>query len=176
MHFRHHRRGSTRFIGAPGGIINILTMFFVGLLLAGMGVVFVGIGATVPILRSSFFLTGGILVPVGLGMFAFGVYLWMRRANAQRLRASGVPGQAQIVGMTQTNMFVNYQPVVELQLSVTTPMHSTYAVTRRETVPQIYLGRLTNGAPLPVMVDATNPMNLIILWDTESNLPSGFGG
>jgi len=77
---------------------------------------------------------------------------------------SGVPGQAQIVGLTQTSMYVNNQPVVEMQLQVTTAMRPPYVVTRRETVPLIMVGRLTSGHPLPVMVDPNRPDDLIILW------------
>jgi hypothetical protein len=41
-------------------------------------------------------------------------------------------------------------------------------------VPLIMLGRLTSGAPLPVMVDPANPQKLIIDW--SGSLQSAFAG
>jgi hypothetical protein len=166
-HFHHHHhRGTTVTIGGnAGAIVNIAVMFFVGLLLLGMGVVFVVIAQSTPILYDSFLLTGGILAPAGLLMFGIGIFMWVRRANAQRLKASGVPGQAQIVGMNQTSLYVNGQPVMELQLQVTTAMHAPYVVSRRETVPSSMMGRLASGQPLPVMVDPARPENFVIVWE-----------
>jgi hypothetical protein len=174
MHLHHHRsRGRTITIGgSTGAMINILVMFFVGLLLAGMGVVFIGIALSVEILRVSFSLTGGVLALVGMGMVGGGVMMWLRRQNAERVKASGVAGQAQIVGMQQTNFYVNDQPVVDLQLAITTPTLPPYTITKRETVPLLMLGRLSNGRPLPVMVDPAQPQNIVIVWEQALN----FGG
>jgi hypothetical protein len=167
FHHSHHHRGATTITigGRTGALINIIVMFAVGLLLLGMGVVFVAIALNVPILRDSFVLTGGILACVGMGMVGGGVVMWLRRANADRLRASGVAGQAQIVGLNQTNFYVNGQPVVDLQLMITTPMLPPYTITKRETVPVIMLARLTSGGALPVMVDPAKPDNIVIVWE-----------
>jgi hypothetical protein len=166
MHHHHHHHGRRVVIGgSTGALINIIVMFGVGLLLLVMGIVFVGIAMSVPILRMSFTGTGAVLACVGLGMFAGGGMMWFRRANSERLKASGIAGQAQIVGLNQTNFYVNDQPVVEMQLTITTPMHPPYNVTRRETVPLLMLGRLTNGQPLPVMVDPAAPENVVIVWE-----------
>ena len=123
-----------------------------------------------------FMITAVVLAPVGVLMFVIAIAMSRRRAPLAllRLRAAGVPGQAQIVGLRQTNMYVNYQPVVELQLQVTTAMHAPYTVTRRETVPQIMTGLLTSGRPLPaVMVDPARPDNLaVILWESAMSFPA----
>jgi hypothetical protein len=171
----HHHRSSTSITigGNFGALINILGLLFVGLLLLGMGVVFVGVAMRVPILRSSFLLTGGIFGVIGVAIVGIGILLGFRKWNAQRLRASGIPGQAQIVGLTQTGFYVNGQPVVEMQLQVTTAMHAPYAVSRRETVPAMMIGCLTSGQPLPVMVDPAQPQNLVILWESALNVPAG---
>jgi hypothetical protein len=71
-------------------------------------------------------------------------------------------------------MRVNYQPLVEMQLEVTTAMHPPYAVTRREVVPVIMVGRVTNGQPLPVMVDPARPADFVILWEAALGAPAGF--
>jgi hypothetical protein len=38
-------------------------------------------------------------------------------------------------------------------------------VRHRETVPQVLLGRLTDGSTLPVRVDPKDPSHLIVVWD-----------
>jgi hypothetical protein len=89
----------------------------------------------------------------------------LRRYNeAQRLRAEGVDGQAQIMEMSQTGVTMNDQPQIRLRLMVTTPEHGTYEITVKEYVPLMLLGRLSNGLPLSVKVDRTNRENLVIDW------------
>jgi hypothetical protein len=61
---------------------------------------------------------------------------------------------------------VNNEPVVELELQVTTAMHAPYLVTRREPVPLFMTRLLTRGHPLPVMVDRTRQDRLVILWES----------
>jgi hypothetical protein len=133
--------------------------------------VFIVIGLGNPVLRGSFLLTGGILLLVSVGLM-----LWARRwskraAEANRLRATGVAGQATILGMRQTGMTLNEQPQIELNLQIHTHMHGPYQATTREYVPLMLLGTLSSGRPLPVKVDAANPMNFVIEW--ESALAGG---
>lgn len=111
-----------------------------------------------------FIICAAVLTPIGFLMLLATIATARRGAEMDRLRATGIPGQAQILAMTQTGVYVNKQPVVSLQLQVQTGMHPPYTVTRREVVPMIALGRLTNGHPLQVKVDQANPMNLVILW------------
>jgi hypothetical protein len=131
------------------------------LVLAG---VFFVIGMGNPILRFGFYLTAAILAVLSLGLL-----LWARRwargyHEAQRLRTQGVPGQASIVSMRQTGVYLNEQPQVELTLQVQTEMHASYQVTVREYVPLMMLGVLSSGRPLPVKVDPADPQKLVIEW------------
>src|SRR5262249_8719495 len=139
--------------------------FFVGLLLGGVGVLFLSIAESMPILHDSFLLTGGVLIAVGVLMFAIGVVMWVKRGTAQRLQTGGVLGQAQILGMTPTDFLVNRARVVDLQLQVGTPVHAPFVVNRRETVPPTMMGRLGTGQPLPVRVDPTRPESFVIAWE-----------
>jgi hypothetical protein len=138
------------------------------LVLAG---VFFFIGMGNPLLRFGFYLTAAIL-----GVLSLGLLLWARRwargyHEAQRLRTQGVPGQAGIVSMRQTGVYLNEQPQVELTLQVETEMHGPYQVTVREYVPLMMLGALSSGRPLPVKVDPADPQKLVIEW--ESALSGG---
>ncbi len=68
--------------------------------------------------------------------------------------------------MNQTGLFVNGQPVVDLQLQITNPVHASYVVARREAVPAAMMGWPMSGQPMPVRVDATKPENVAIAWET----------
>jgi hypothetical protein len=137
-------------------------------LAAGFGIV----AWLVPLLRIGFVLTAAILGVTGVGLLLWGRSWWKKAANVQRVKAEGVPGQAQIIGLRQTGLYVNNQPQVELQLQVTTAMHAPYPVTCKEVVPLILMGRLTSGQPLPVMVDPARPESVVVLWESALGPPA----
>ncbi|MGH2711761.1 MAG: hypothetical protein ACRDH9_11225 [Actinomycetota bacterium] len=126
---------------------------------------FLYFGLTNPIIEGGFLLTAGILGAVSLGLLVWARKWGKAAAEAERIKAQGVPGTAQIVGMRQTGMQLNEQPQVELQLKVSTQMHGEYDVTLKEWVPLMLLGALSSGRPLPVKVDPANPQHVIIEWE-----------
>jgi hypothetical protein len=148
-------------------------LYFTAILELALAAVFLVIGLNNDVLRSSFTVTAAILGVTGIGLF-----LWGRRwakgyQEAQRLKMSGVPGQATILGMRQTGVYLNEQPQIELNLQVQTQMHGPYQVTVREYVPLMLLGTLSSGRPLPVKVDPADPQKLVIEW--ESAMSGGMG-
>jgi hypothetical protein len=170
------RRGNTMGMFAPitwsGRAYKWL--YFTAILELALAVLFLVIGLNNDILRGGFTLTAAFLGLTGIGLF-----LWGRRwakgyKDAQRLRTSGVPGQATIQGMRQTGVYLNEQPQIELNLQVQTQMHGPYQVTVREYVPLMLLGTLSSGRPLPVKVDPADPQKLVIEW--ESAMSGGMGG
>lgn len=139
-----------------------------------------------------FFLAGGIFfwitmpeiwigqIWVAVSVFLGLLYLFIsKKANiADALRATGVPGSAQILEMTQTGTYINNQPRVKLKLRVSAPGVPPFEDTRTETVPLIALGQLTTGAPLPVYMPAGKPNDYVIDWSGGGGLaatPSGYG-
>src|SRR5688572_8250744 len=60
---------------------------------------------------------------VGVSLLLATIYLSMgRRARkAEQLKREGIPGQAQVLEMTQTGVYVNEQPRVRLKLRVEAP-------------------------------------------------------
>src|SRR5919106_1382392 len=120
-----------------------------------------------------------VLTAAILGVTGIGLFLWGRRwargyKEAQRLRMSGVPGQATILGMRQTGVYLNEQPQIELNLQVQSWMHGPYQVTVREYVPLMLLATLGSGRPLPVKVDPADPQKLVIEW--ENAMSGGMAG
>jgi hypothetical protein len=147
----------------------------VGALQLVLAVVFAVIAAAAPMLRMGFVPATGIFVLAGIGLVVWGIAWWRKAAEAQRVRAEGLPGQAQITGLRQTGLYINHQPQVEMQLQVSTAMHAPYPVTVKEAVPMILLGRLTSGQPLPVMVDREDPQKVVIVWEQSMGGAPGFG-
>jgi hypothetical protein len=62
---------------------------------------------------------------------------------------------------------LNNNPVTVLDLSIRVDGHPAYEVRHRETVPQIAIGRLTNGETLPVRVNPDKPSDFIVAWETS---------
>ena len=123
------------------------------------------IGFMSPILRGGMWLTAGILAVVALGLIMWGRAWSKKGAESQRIVTQGVPGQAAIVGMRQTGVYLNEQPQIELRLQVTTQMHAAYDVVVKEYVPLMMLGMLSSGRPLPVKVDPADPQRVVIEWE-----------
>lgn len=103
-----------------------------------------------------------IVVAVGLGVF----YLWLSRraAGGERLRREGIPGEATVIGMTQTATQINEQPVLKLQLRVEADGVAPFEAEKRTVVPLVALSSVTNGTPLPVFLDPKNPRKFHIDW------------
>jgi hypothetical protein len=60
-----------------------------------------------------------------------------------------------------------FPPEVDLVLAVTVPGRPAYRVARRDTVPRVAVGRLTDGRALPVLVDPARPDQLVIEWTAQ---------
>jgi len=125
-----------------------------------LGTLFIIGGIKVPDARGGAFFTGGVLAGIGV-LFA---YIGWRMSGKDALHETGLKGKARILSILQTNMWLNNNPVVVLDLAVTVPNEPTYEVRHREVVPQVALGRLTQGDSLDVRVDKRNPSDLIVLW------------
>ena len=135
---------------------------------------FIVLGLIIPEVTFGFLLTGVILGLVGVGLLVWGMNARARYAEAQRIKQTGRQGQATITGLGQTGVWINNNPQVELNLLVDVD-GARYPVTLREVVPQVLLGRLTSGSPLPVKVDRVNPSNVVIEWESAGALVGGFG-
>src|SRR5919199_2836800 len=98
-------------------------------------------------------------------------FLVNRRASAmQELTQTGLPGQAQILEMTQTGVYINENPQVKMKLRVEARGLAPYECEKKVTVPMIALGMLGSGRPLSVYVDPADHENIYIDW---SGAPAG---
>jgi hypothetical protein len=131
------------------------------LLLAG---VFVVVALTVPAAAGGMWLTAGILGVVGLGLLVWASKMSKGLEEADRLREVGLEGTARIVSAEQTGMYMNENPLVEMDLDVTVGGRPPYRVHHKDWIPLIMLGTLSSGLALPVRVDPQDPSKVLIDW------------
>ena len=110
-------------------------------------------------------LTGAILGITGLLLILFGAASLRKAAANKRIDETGLAGTGQIVGLTQTGMYMNDNPQVGIQMVVSVPGKNPYQVEVRQFVPLILLGSIQIGATLPVKVDQQDPSKVVIDWD-----------
>lgn len=113
------------------------------------------VGGTFTLLAVTFGLTAGVLL-------AIDQWLAARRRRANRLRSAGMRGTATILGVTDSNVTVNQNPMINMRLRVTIANHPPYEVTKRQVISRLAVGQFVPGATLPVLVDPANPTDVMI--------------
>jgi hypothetical protein len=81
--------------------------------------------------------------------------------------ADGVPGTAQVAGVGPTTGMMNMNPMMRLDLLVTQGSGGGVPrpVSKEFTVPMMQMARVFPGATLPVMISASDPDTVAIMWD-----------
>jgi hypothetical protein len=131
-------------------------------------------GIAAPDARGALFLTAAILGLVGIVLVSFGMRSGRKAAETERIDETGIAGVATITGLTQTGMFLNENPQVVMDLSVSLGDRPPYEVKHQEFVPLIMLGQLSAGAQLPVKVDPADPQKAVIEWGQPVQAPTGW--
>jgi hypothetical protein len=130
---------------------------------------------SLPFAGGGMLFTGGILAVVGIGLIVAGIIVGRNAGQVDQLLATGVPASAQIVGMTQTGMYLNEQPLIELNLLVTIPGQTPFAAKHKSFVPLMLLGRLSSGQPLSVRVDPADYSRIAIDWQNTGAFGAPMG-
>lgn len=73
--------------------------------------------------------------------------------------AAGTQGEATILSLQDTGMFINNNPRVIVQLEIRMPNMAPYQLTKTMTVPIIRLAQVQTGSVVQVMVDMSDPTN-----------------
>jgi hypothetical protein len=84
------------------------------------------------------------------------------QADAQRLMATGLIGQATVEALRETGMTINDNPQIEFELLVTVESREPYPVIHRQAVSRLVLGNFQPGASIPVRVDPADPTRVLI--------------
>jgi hypothetical protein len=119
------------------------------------------------------FATQTILILAVVGVFTVLIIIFTMRyvrkmsgnsKDAQRIAQTGVPGQARILGVQQTNTRINHNPVVDILLEVhPSNGQPPYQTKVRRMVSMFQIAQFQQGAVLPIGIDPTNPTNVVLL-------------
>ena len=91
----------------------------------------------------------------------------------KKVLASGVAGQATIMGVSPTGTVINeINYVCKFQLRVSVPGRDTYDVETKETVAITSMGALVPGTQVSVKVDQQDPTRVFIDW-SAGIVPAG---
>lgn len=84
------------------------------------------------------------------------------QTRAANLAATGLDATATVVDARQTSAQVNFDPIVELDLTVFPAGGSPYPATIRQVVSQLYLSKVQPGGNLVAKVDPQDPTTVWI--------------
>lgn len=87
-----------------------------------------------------------------------------QQTEAANIAATGADATAMIAGVTQTGAMVNFQPTLQIDLTVMPDGLPPYPATVTQVVEQMFLGKAVAGASVPVKVDPENPGSIWIDW------------
>jgi hypothetical protein len=76
--------------------------------------------------------------------------------------AEGVPGEARVLGLSDTGATLNFDPVCELRLQVFLPGEAPYETSIRQAVPRTTTDRLALGTLVPVRVDPDDVSGVVV--------------
>ena len=83
--------------------------------------------------------------------------LMAQQTAAANAATNGIDATATVAAVRQQGGMVNFQPMIELDLTVMAPGNPPYPLTVAQVVPQTQLAMLQPGAALKVKVDPNDP-------------------
>jgi hypothetical protein len=87
-----------------------------------------------------------------------------QQTQAANIAATGVDATAMITGVTQTGAMVNFQPTLQIEMTVMRDGAPPYPVSVTQVVEQVFLAKAVAGASVPVKVDPQDPNSIWINW------------
>lgn len=158
---------------ALGGISGLSALGALFVLMAGA--FFVVTVTTSSIVGGVFVLMAVTFGLTGLALLGVDQWLAARRRRAGRLRAAGMRGSATILSVSDSNVTINNDPMINMRLQVNIPNHAPYEVTKRQVVSRIAVGQFMPGAVLPVLVDPEDPDDVMIDESGGATAPAWSG-
>jgi hypothetical protein len=114
------------------------------------------------------FLSLGVWGPL---CFAGWAVIERRLRLTRRLRATGLLARGTVTEVRPTNSYLNNRLVLRIGLSVALPGQPAYPTTIRHAPPSAVAFMVRPGATLPVLVDPTNPMVVLLEWSALEDVP-----
>lgn len=103
----------------------------------------------------------GQMMADGQAKMAAATAMMAEQTKAANAAAHGLDGTATVVAVRQTPTMINFQPLVEIDLTVLGAGRPPYPVTVQQVVDQVSLPRVQPGASLPVKID---PADANAVW------------
>jgi hypothetical protein len=87
-----------------------------------------------------------------------------QQTQAANIAMTGVDATATITGVTQTGAMVNFQPTMQIEMTVLPDGLPPYPASVTQVVEQHFLVKAVPGASVPIKVDPNDPGSIWINW------------
>lgn len=87
-----------------------------------------------------------------------------QQTQAANIAMTGVDATATITGVQQTGAMVNFQPTMQIDMTVLPDGLPPYPATVTQVVEQHFLMKAVPGASVPIKVDPNDPGSIWINW------------
>jgi hypothetical protein len=104
---------------------------------------------------------------VGLVSIVVDVVLHVVGSKDAQILATGIRGRATVLAVRDTNVTVNYNPMIALDLKVEIPGQPVFKKTVRQVISRLDVGSYRPGILLSVASDPANPQNIVVDWDNS---------
>jgi hypothetical protein len=118
--------------------------------------------------HAGFMFTGGTPVQVGQAGPVMTTATGQADAYQQQvagMRATSNPGRATIITAQDLGVAVQSDKIIQFMLNVTPESGASYVVQNAGIVPPMAIARALPGASVAVLIDRSNPQNVVIDWD-----------
>lgn len=92
-----------------------------------------------------------------------------QQTEAANISATGTPASASVVAVRDGFGEINFQPIIEIDMTILPPGLPPYPVTVKQAVPVTQLAMLKPGANLNIKVDPANPASV---WIDPTSVPA----
>src|SRR5689334_15146522 len=154
--------GETRNPLAKVGFFTISGLSFLGL---GLVMLYAdrqpGVDHTTNVLT----ILGGLFSLVGLGSIGADFLLSRSGARDAQVLATGMRGRATVLAVRDTNVTVNMNPMVALDLRVEMPGQPVFTKTVRKVISRLDVGSFRPGLVLSVAADPAKPQDIVVDWE-----------
>jgi hypothetical protein len=111
-------------------------------------------------LKWFFFLMGAGFFMIPL-VTSSAILLWLlvKRYRMRELAATGKPGTAVVLALSDTGVTINNDPRVKLRLQIHIPNYPPYEAIKTVTIPRLYVPQVQTGSTINILADPDQPNN-----------------
>jgi hypothetical protein len=106
----------------------------------------------------------GAQMAAGMDQMRAAQEMMAQQTQAANVAMSGVDATATITGVQQTGAMVNYQPTMQIEMTVLPDGLPPYPASVTQVVEQHFLVKAVPGASVPIKVDPNDPGSIWINW------------